>query len=446
MCSTRGSDTVPRTPPTHTEEPIVADTPDIEFDAEEARQWMLAVAAGEATELTVDDDTELFGSRVALLDFDAGDLDHVRRLVPSTRLAATPGMESAIAISGSSAQGRIQLFPGDTDFFERVHISAPDEATAHAVLREAIHRTAIRAFTEPDIVLVECNLGVYPEAVDERGRPKDAGDPIEWTPADVVAKQITVTALADGTPRTYHWDEVELAGGWFYFGWVAADREQGRIVFTSNMIDATWEDDAGVIHSVDGAVDQLAQEIYLEPEALPLVERLHGITPADAREAYRHAMRREVHHYTVEEPNYGKAAKRLYNLFRIADELEAAAYVRELFDEPQAVLYQVPTLLYAADVALDPQSGIDRATVLMQIEIVANAIADATDGVQERSLLAQLDRLRDEALTAGGRDGDWAGVLDDVRGQCATIVSEFFREHLLAHDRVRTYLDEIAAG
>lgn len=422
------------------------DTPEIEFDADEARQWMLAVAAGEATALTVDDDTGLFGSRVALLDFDAADLDHVHRLVPSTRLAATPGVESAIAISGSSAQGRIQLFPGDTDFFERVHIHAPDEESAHAILREAIHRTAIRAFAEPDIVLVECNLGVYPEAVDERGRRKDVGDAIEWAPADVVAKEITVTALADGTPRTYRWDEVELAGGWLYFGWVAADRVSGRIVFTSNMIDATWEDDAGVVHSVDGAVDQLAQEIYLEPEALALVERLHGITPADARDAYRAAMRREVRHYTVEEPNFGKAAKRLYNLFRVADELEAAAYVRELFDEPQAVLYQVPTLLYAADVALDPQSGIDRASVLTQIEVVSDAIADATDGVQERELLAQLDRLRSEALSEGGRSGDWSAVLEEVRGRCAAIVSEFFREQLLAHDRVRMVLDEIATG
>jgi len=424
----------------------VADSPDIEFDADEARTWMLAVAAGEATALTVDDDTGLFGSRVALLDFDPSDLDHVRRLVPHTRVAPTPGIDSAIAISGSSAQGRIQLFPGDTDFFERINIHATDEAAAHELLRDAIHRTAIRAFAEPDIVLVECNLGVYSEAVDERGRKKDVGDSIEWAPADVVAKEITVTALADGTPRTYRWDEVTLAGGWLYFGWVAADRENGRIVFTSNMIDATWEDPDGVIHSVDGAVDQLAQEIYLEPEALPLVERLHGITPSSARDEYQQAMRREVHHYTVEEPNYGKAAKRLYNLFRVADELEAAAYVRELFDEPQAVLYQVPTLLYAADVALDPQSGIDRSTVLMQIEVVAAAIADATDGVEERELLAQLDRLRDEALAEGGRDGDWATVLEEVRARCAAIVSEFFREQLLAHDRVRMFLDEIATG
>lgn len=417
----------------------------IEFDAEEARRWMLAVAAGDATALAVDDDTGVFGSRVALLDFDPADLEDVRRLVPSTRLAATPGIESAISISGSSAQGRVQLFPGDVDFFERVHVRAPDETTALTMLRDALHRTAIRALAEPDVVLVEANVGVYPEAVVERGRAKAAGDSIEWTPAEVVAKEVSVRAL-DGSPRTYRWDDVALAGGWLYFGWIAADREQGRIVFTSNMIDATWEDDTGVIRSLDGAVDQLAQEVYLEPAALALVTRLHGVTPGDARAAYRGAMRSEVRHYTVEAPDYAKAAKRLYNLFRVADELEAAAYVRELFDEPQARLYQVPTLLQAADVARDPGSGIDRATVLTQIEVVAAAIADGTDGVVERELLAQLDRLREEADAEGGRRGDWTDVLADVRQRCAEIVSDFFREHLLAHDRVRSFLAGLDEG
>ncbi len=103
----------------------------------------------------------------------------------------------------------------------------------------------------------------------------------------------------------------------------------------------------------------------------------------------------------------------------------------------------MPTLLFAADVALDPQSGIDRDTVLRQIEVVAEAIDAATDGDQERELLAQLDRLRHEAVSEGARDGDWAAVLAEVRDRCAAIVSDFFRDQLQAHDRVRVLLEEI---
>jgi len=78
--------------------------------------------------------------------------------------------------------------------------------------------------------------------------------------------------------------------------------------------------------------------------------------------------------------------------------------------------------------------------------VVADAIAAATDGDDERGLLAQLDRLRDRAESAGERDGDWAEVLGDVRTRCAEIVSNFFREQLLAHDRVREILDQIASS
>src|SRR5262245_62706659 len=104
-------------------------------------------------------------------------------------------------------------------------------------------------------------------------------------------------------------------------------------------------------------------------------------------------MRGEAHHYTAVEPNFAKAAKRLYNLFRVADELEAAAYVRELFDEPTARLYQVPGLLEAADLALDPESGHDRDPVLRQLHVVAVAIPDGTDGAEEHDHHRQHGRL-----------------------------------------------------
>jgi hypothetical protein len=417
----------------------------VEYDAEQARTWVLAVSSAEVGTIGADDATGVFGSRVALLDFDPEDLDRLRRLVPSVRLVGHPALESAIAISGSSAQGRVQLFPGDADFFERAHIRADSQADAEAILRDAMRATALRALAEPDVVLVEVNLGVYGEPVRERGSPRAAGDPITWTPADVAAGAIEVETT-DGESRTIDWDSVEIGAGWVYLGWIVADRDEGRIALASVMVDATWEDASGAIRSLDGAVDPVAQEVYLEAAALPLVERLSAMTAPDARASYRDAMRGEAHHYTAVEPNFAKAAKRLYNLFRVADELEAAAYVRELFDEPTARLYQVPGLLDAADLALDPSSGIDRDTVLHQLDIVATAIADVTEGADEDELLGELARLRAEALADGGRGESWAAVLADVRVRSAEIVNEFFRDRLLAHDRIREIVAELARG
>jgi hypothetical protein len=416
----------------------------IEADEDAARTWMVAVESGAPGAVGTDATLGVFGDRIALLDFDPEDLGRLRRLVPHVRVVAHSAVESAIAISGSSAQGRVQLFPGDADFFERVHIHAGTEAEAQQTLRDVMRATALRAFEEPDIVLVEVNLGVYDEAVVERGRAHEAGDPITWTPDDVVAGEITVDA-ATGGARTFAWDDAVVGGGWVYLGWIVADREEGRIALASVMIDPTWEDPSGTIRSLDGAVDPLAQEIYLEPEALTLVERVDDLVASDARDTYRAAMRGEAYHYTHVDPNFAKAAKRLYNLFRVADELEAAAYVRELFDEPTAKLYQVPGLLEAADVALDPESGIDRETVLRQLDLVATAIADVTDGAEEADLLAQLARLREAALREG-RDGEsWAAVLADVRTRSAAIVNEFFRTRLLAYERVRDLVEGLAS-
>jgi hypothetical protein len=418
----------------------------IEADASEARTWMLAVESGGAAgSLGVDRGLGVFGDRIALLDFDPDDLARIRRLVPHVRMVGRDDLESAIAISGSSAQGRVQLFPGDADFFERVHIHAETEAAAQQVLRDAMRATAVRAFDEPDIVLVEVNLGVYGEAAVERGRPRAVGDTITWTPDDIVAGRITVEVeAATGTSRTIAWDDVAIGGGWVYLGWIVADRNEGRIALASVMVDPTWEDPTGTIRSLDGAVDPLAQEIYLEPEALELVGRVDDLVASDARDAYRAAMRSEAYHYTHVDPNYAKAAKRLYNLFRVADELEAAVYVGELFDEPTARLYQVPGLLDAADLALDPDSGIDRNTVLRQLDLVAAAIADVTDGSEEARLLGQLTRLRDAALEEGREGGDWATVLAEVRGECVTIVNDFFRARLLAYERIRELVDGLA--
>jgi hypothetical protein len=127
----------------------------------------------------------------------------------------------------------------------------------------------------------------------------------------------------------------------------------------------------------------------------------------------------------------------------VADELEAAAYVRELFDEPSAHLYQVPGLLEAADLALDPESGIDRDTVLRQLDRIATAIVEGTDGTEEADLLAQLDRLRSSVDDDNEPHQAWDVVLADVRAQSAAIVNEFFRERLLAYPRVRELVESL---
>ena len=56
----------------------------------------------------------------------AEDLEHFRRIGRLVEFTDTPGeVETALALSGSAAQSKIQTYPGDCDYFERVNILAP---------------------------------------------------------------------------------------------------------------------------------------------------------------------------------------------------------------------------------------------------------------------------------------------------------------------------------
>ncbi len=412
----------------------------IEVDTRETAEWLVAMSRAERSNAVAQDARGIFGHRIALLDFNADDLEYLRLLAPRVRTVAHPHVESALAISGSSAQGRVQLFPGDCDFFERVNIHAPDVQAAKKILRDLLRATALRAFAEPDIVLIEANLGVYNQAVRERGQKRAAGDPITWTPQDVVNGFIDVTD-ENGSALRIAWDQAEAGKGWTYLGWIIADRARGRIALASNMLDVTWQAPDDTLTSLDGSIDPFFQEIYLFADELPVFTKLARAVTPDALNAYKSMMRAQVAHYAHAEPNFGKVCKRLYNLLRLSDQLEAAAYVRELFDEPTAQLYQVPGLLEAAEIALrDPQQEIHRGTILKQIDVVAHAVRDATEGKDEARILAELERLRRDVLREPP-GSDWDEILQEVRLRCAEIVNDFFRARLFAYQAIREFID-----
>lgn len=415
----------------------------VEFDAQAARSWMLAVSAADRERgWTQEAATGVFGSHLALADFNQADLAYFRHLAQRVRLARHPDLESAIAIAGSSAQGNIQLFPGDADFFERVNLKTPDEAAARALLRDLLRQTALRALAETDIVLIEANFGVYPWPATHAGAAHAAGESILWQPDEVLSGEIEVTDAA-GVSRRLRWDEVVAGLGWSYIGWIVADPGAGRIALASNMLDATWESPAGAIVPLDGSLDAFFQEIYLEPEALPVFTKIaRHLDPAGAQ-GYASAMRQQVHYYVHEDPSYCKATKRLYNLFRLTDELEAAAYLRELFDEPGAQLYQVDGLLEAARHALNPATRLDRDIVLRQLETVRQAVAAALDGPDEQALLTALARLSETLPATTAEADDWSARLSQCQAQCRRLVNDYFRARLYGLPRVAAFLDDL---
>jgi hypothetical protein len=78
-----------------------------------------------------------------------------------------------------------------------------------------------------------------------------------------------------------------------------------------------------------------------------------------------------------------------------------------------------------------------------QLDVVAQAIEEVTEGAEEAELLAALQRLRETALAEGEAGEEWSTVLKEVSERCAEIVSEFFRVRLLAFGPVREYLETL---
>src|SRR5674476_504387 len=168
--------------------------------------------------------------------------------------------------------------------------------------------------------------------------------PISWEPDDIQAGEIYVVR-PDGTQTSITWEDASHDPGWCKLDWVVADTAHGRLSNASNMLDVTWEAPDGSITPLDGYLDPYFQEVYLQAESIPLFSKLVKHVAADALEHYVGQLEHEVEKYLKKDPrNYGKVAKRMYNIFRLTGRYNEAAFLRELFDEPATILYQVGSL------------------------------------------------------------------------------------------------------
>jgi hypothetical protein len=414
----------------------------VEVDETDVAQWLTAMAAVQTGvgDWSVDEDIGVFGHRITLLDFDRETLDRYRRIADIVQLPDLPNVETAVSLSGSAAQGRIQRYPGDCDYFERVNIKAPTRDEACRVLADLMRDKALAFFEGPDYQLVEVKFGTWKSDVVKAGERIAAGSPISWAPDEVKAGQMEVFR-ADGQPWAVEWEYGCLDPGWCKMDWVIAEPERGRVVNASNMLDVTWETPEGEIIPLDGFLDPYFQEVYLEAESVPLFAKLARHISPKALGEYVDQLSGEVRKYTREHVNYGKAAKRLYNIFRLTGRHEPAAVIRELFDEPAALLYQVWSILDTIDDAARPDSSLDRETVVQQVDELMRNVVAVLDGPQEAEMLTALLRLRDDVTGWAGLGDERGAFIGESRERVEEMVNDYFREKLLAIPGVTEFLE-----
>ncbi len=414
----------------------------VEMDEGEALQWLTAMAARRPgdDEIVMDVKSGVFGHKVTMLDFSSADLAHFREIGRLVEFQDRPGVvETALALSGSAAQSKIQVYPGDADFFERVNIRAESWQAACNLLAEIMREKALSTFKGPTFQLIEVKMGNYQEDVVKDGRPISAGSPISWDPAEVQDGQIDAFR-PDGTPISIRWQEAAQDPGWCKLDWVVADPVRGQLVNASNMLDVTWEAADGSITPLDGYLDPYFQEVYLDATSVPIFSKLAKHVSADALDDYVSQLEKEVKKYVTRDVNYGKAAKRLYNIFRLTGQYEAAAYLRELFDEPTTVLYQVWSLIRTIDDCFQPDGSISQDNLLAQADQLILAVIDALEGAQEAEIVRQLLKLRD-ALSRQKSGEELTVGAEAARAEVINIVNNFFYEKLTAVPAIKIFIE-----
>jgi hypothetical protein len=232
---------------------------------------------------------------------------------------------------------------------------------------------------------------------------------------------------------------VAIDPGWCKLDWVVADPERGTLANASNMLDATWEAPDGTITPLDGHLDAYFQEVYLEADSIPIFSKLVRNATPDALEEYVAALEHEVAKYVTRELNYGKAAKRMYNIFRLTGRYIDATYLRELFDEPAAMLYQVWALVRTIDDAVNPDEPTTMREATSQADALISDVARVLEGAEENELVRTLVRLRAE-LEAGSTGAALSQEAEAARGQLKNLVNTFFHDRLVGIPSINEYI------
>jgi hypothetical protein len=412
----------------------------VELDEAEAIQWLSAVSAAKgSSDVLVDPKSGVFGHTVSMLDFNPEELAYFRRIGELVEFKDQPGVvETALALSGSAAQSKIQTYPGDCDYFERVNILAETRQAACDVLANLIREKALAAMSGPTFQLIEVKFGSYPQDLLRGEEFHRAGTPISWGTAEVEAGCIEAST-PEGEPFTIQWSEAASDPGWCKLDWVVADPVREQLANASNMLDVTWEAPDGTITPLDGYLDPYFQEVYLEAESIPIFSKLAKHVSADALESYVGQLEKEVHKYLGAHANYGKAAKRMYNIFRLTGRYEEAAYVRELFDEPATALYQVWSLIRTLDDVVQEPGSLSKQQLASQADKLILTVVDTLEGEQETEIVRSLLGLR--SLLGEGEMGEaWQVQVEATRAEVINLVNNFFHERLTAVPAIRDYM------
>ncbi len=197
----------------------------------------------------------------------------------------------------------------------------------------------------------------------------------------------------DGNPIQITWDEIALDPGWCKLDWVFADPVRDELLMSvicwmspgKPQMDQSSPWTVSLIH--------ISRKFIWMGNHIPIFSKLSQHVSADALEEYVEQLEKEVNKYITKNINYGKAAKRMYNIFRLTGRYNEAAIIRELFDEPSSMLYQVWALIRTMEECSHPGSSITEEIVQSQADRLILEVVRSLEGDEESIVVQHLLNL-----------------------------------------------------
>jgi hypothetical protein len=149
-----------------------------------------------------------------------------------------------------------------------------------------------------------------------------------------------------------------------------------------------------------------------------------------------------VRKYLTDHLNYGKAAKRMYNIFRLSGRHLEAAYVRELFDEPATILYQVWSLISTLENATQPGSSIPIEAVQAQADALVLDVISALEGAEEVEIVKAIQQLR-QSLELQELGEKRVAEVEAAQTRVINVVNTFFHDKLTGMPTINSYISDI---
>ena len=296
----------------------------VELDEHEAAEWVAAMETeASGGELVVDVDTGVYGHRVTMLDFQPEDLARFREMAHDRRLrgpaAAGPDRAVDLGLGGAEQDQRLSRPTATSSSASTSRADTREEACA--ILADLMREKALATTVGPTHRLWEVKFGSHPVAAHEGRQPGrrrladvvdargDQGRPDGGHPAP--------TARCASTPgRTRRTSPAGASS--------TGSSPTGRAAsWPTPATSSTRPGRRPTARSCRSTASstRTSRRSTSRPESIPLFSKLVKELSADAVDDYVDTLEHEVWKYTVKDPNYGKAARRMYNVFRMNGQL-----------------------------------------------------------------------------------------------------------------------------